>query len=400
MRRGTWHQFGDRSQKLALEQLQNGTGVGVILSPRDLALNRAIEYASEYRKVGAEVLVDQQFHIPDFTNAKIESYPTNPYRMSVSQLKRIGDLEIVDLASALRMIHSDLSADGVISPAVVYEAGRQDIVDLNKRLFGVAKRVGDELGIPTYATIVLGRSATATDQTLFSVLSQATSLSADGWYYAIEFDEDRLPSSLDAVFRCCKAGLMLACTGKPVLHGYAGPLALLSLGFGCTGAAVGHSQNLWGFNRERWQTQRAGGGGGGDAPPRFFSAALWGTIIYPDEIAMLQASLQRLVITSSPYSSPVSVPPISAWNRWDANKHLVHIICSTIDNIAAASSDARDNARSAIDILQSAVSLHSQIATSGTSLKDGTNTYQSNWLSAMTNLLRDHKEDFDYLELL
>lgn len=62
MKRGVWHQFGDRSQKLALEQLEQGVGVGVVISPRDLAQNKAIEYAPQYRAAGGDVLYDPQFY--------------------------------------------------------------------------------------------------------------------------------------------------------------------------------------------------------------------------------------------------------------------------------------------------------------------------------------------------
>ena len=41
MNRGAWHQCGDRSQRLVIEQLEAGRGVGVILSPRDLTRDRA-----------------------------------------------------------------------------------------------------------------------------------------------------------------------------------------------------------------------------------------------------------------------------------------------------------------------------------------------------------------------
>ena len=47
MKRGAWHQCGDRSQKLVVEQLTAGHGVGVILSPRDLS-DMAVKYAAQY----------------------------------------------------------------------------------------------------------------------------------------------------------------------------------------------------------------------------------------------------------------------------------------------------------------------------------------------------------------
>ena len=159
MRRGAWHQFGDRSQRLVLEQLQGGVGVGAIISARDLAMNNAADYAQQYRTLGAGVLIDHQFYVPDFSNAKLASYPTNQFRDSISGLNQVNSQQLAGLAQAIDSIHTSIPADGIIAPAAVYEAGRPDIVDLNARLFETAKAVGDARGFPTYATVVLGRSA-------------------------------------------------------------------------------------------------------------------------------------------------------------------------------------------------------------------------------------------------
>lgn len=396
MKRGAWHQFGDRSQKLVREQLEHGQGVGVIISPRDLTRNKAIEYAQEYHKLGADVLIDQQFYVPGFSNKKLATYPIDECRMTVSRLNSITDEELTKLITALQSIHGDLQADGLIAPAVVYEAGRTDIIKLNARLFRAAKQVGGNLGIPTYATVMLGRSVTSSSQTIDPILSRATSLDADGWYYGFEFGDERVPSARDPVLRCCSTGLTLACTGKPVLHAYAALLALLSFGFGATGAAVGHSQNLWQFTRDRWEPPTAEGGGG-EAPPRFFSRSLWGTIIYPDETAQLSATLRSQVLTHSPFSTPVASN--TQWSRWDTNKHLVNVICSTVTHIAETK-DARENSKAAMTLLQSAVNLHSDIAATGLTLRDNTNVYQENWRAATEELREGYSGDFDYLGLL
>ena len=81
-------------------------------------------------------------------------------------------------------------------------------------------------------------------------------------------------------------------------------MGLLSFGFGSTGAAVGHSQNLWKFSRDRWEPP-VEQGGGGNAPPRFFSSALWGTIVYPDETALLSNELRAQILTPSQFCGPV-----------------------------------------------------------------------------------------------
>ena len=399
MRRGPWHQFGDRSQNFVIEQLQQGAGVGVIISPRDLGMGHAIAYSQRYHGLDAHVLFDPQFYVPGFSNTKMETYPTNLTRTTISQTHQIMDPLLVVLVKALHAVNSSLSADGLIAPALIYEAGRPDIMQLNRRLFSAAKQVGDALGIPTYATVIIGNSAVASDQTIKEILSHATSLDCEGFYYGFEFSSERIPSSREIVLRCCTAGLTLACTGLPVLHAFAGPMALLSLGFGAKGSAIGHFKNLWQFARSRWGPT-PDQGGGGNAPPRFFSSSLWGTIICPDEIIQLPPTLQNQILTHSPFSSQVSSSrSFSGWSVWDAGKHMVHTICSVV-SVIAANSDPRTNANSAITILQGAVTLHQNIATAGLSLRDNTNAYQRNWQLAMNDLLTNHSRDFDYLALL
>jgi hypothetical protein len=396
MRRGAWHQCGDRSQKLVEEQLQQGAGVGVIISPRDLSRKNAIAYADRYRALGAELLLDHQYYVPDFTNGRLDSYPISRFRKGVSSLNKISDQDLTDFRNALRVDHEELKADALIAPAVVYQAGRADIVQLNARLFAAAKRVADELKIPIYATVVLGRSVTASDQTLQTMLSQATALSCDGWYFGFEFEDERIPSARETVRRCCVAGLTLACTGKPVLHAYAGPMGLLSFGFGATGAAIGHSQNLWKFTPDRWMPA-ASQGGGGDAPARFFSNALWGTIIYPDETSQLPAAIRNQVLTTSPFSGPIT--PNLPWPRWDSGKHLLYVLAQQFSTMAAEK-DPRKNAKAAIALLDRARSLHAAIQQSNVFLGDNTDAYQANWKAALEDLLRDNQGDFDFFDLM
>lgn len=400
MRRGAWHQFGDRSQLLVLEQLDHGQSVGVIISPRDLAPHLAKQYADQYHDKGAHVLIDQQFFVPDSVVGKLPEYEISKYRGSASGLRRISDSDAAGLSAELERLHSDIKAEGLIAPGLVYQAGRPDIVDVNSKLFRAAKAAGDKLGIPTYATIVLGLSATDSDHTMNEVISHATALNCDGWYFAFEFDEPRVPANEEAVRRACEAGLSLACTGRPMLHAYAGPLGLLSLGFGSTGVGIGHSQNLWQFTVDRWYPS-SGLGGGGDAPPRFFSSALWGTIVYADELAPLPQPLRETLVTHSPFSDPVKTsPPYLPWSRWDANKHLVYKICEQVTELASASTNARDNVRAAATVLDGAIALHEQIADEGAALSDNTAGYQQPWRRVIDAMMTDRADDYDYLDML
>ena len=398
MKRGAWHQCGDRSQKLVVEQLTAGHGVGVILSPRDLTRDMAVKYAAQYIDLGAAVLIDPQFYVPDFSNDYLDTYGLTTFRTSLSSLRQITDAELSDLAGELETLGSALRVSGMIAPAAMYEAGRTDIVELNARLFGAAKRAGDVLGVPTFASVTLAQSVTNSDSTVAAAVDAATAINADGWYYAFEFREERIPSARDAVQRCCDAGLSLAMTGRPVLHAYAGPMCLLSYGFGATAVGVGHSQNLWKFTRQRWEPP-SGQGGGGDAPPRFFSKALWGTVVYPDETHTMNTKLRAQVLTPTSFCEPVMATPSTTWPRWEAGKHLVCTLAETSDELAAFAT-ARKSAQFAGERLADAVALYGAIRQTGIQLKDSADAYQKNWRLAIGDVLRKRASDFDYLELM
>jgi len=171
---------------------------------------------------------------------------------------------------------------------------------------------------------------------------------------------------------------------------------VVSFGFGATGAAIGHSQNLWKFTRDRWMPAGSQGGGG-DAPARFFSDVLWGTIIYPDETSQLPTQMRNLILTTSPFSGGVAsnLP----WPRWESGKHLLYVLAQQFSAMAAEK-DPRRNAHAAIAILEKAVLLHADIQQRNVFLADNTNVYQSNWKTALEDLLRDNQQDFDFIDLM
>lgn len=396
MRRGTWHQCGYNSQRVVHDFLQAGLGVGAIISPKDLALEKAKEYSEGYRALNKGVLLDPQFYEPEYADGKLATYPTTAFRQSIGALGALQPSAMAALSKALETENRDLHCEAVIAPAIPYEAARPDIVALNARLFAAAKVVGDAIGIPTYATVVLGHSCT-TSAVAQSILSSATALNADGWYYAFEFDAtERLPTDVDAVYRYGAAGLTLACSGKPVLHACAGPLANMSYGSGARGVGIGIWQNLWGFSRERWQAKE-GQGGGGDAPPRYFSAALWGTIVHPDETLQLTPAQKAQVVQNSPYAQNLGTGV--QWSKWDSYKHMVHVIATTTAPLAQGA-NARTAMTSAVAALTAANVVHGAIRATGLRLRDGTDAYQSAWAAAGTRLIANNADDYDWLESL
>jgi hypothetical protein len=396
MKRGAWHQLGWNHQKMVIEQLQNGAGVGVILSPRDLSYLKAMEYVPQYKTEGASVVLDPQWHIPGFSNTQFAEYPTADLRASITNLVAVTDSEMSMLKNQIVSENSALSTDAVIAPAVLYAAGRNDIVQLNARLHAAACDAAAALGVPCYGTAFLGKSITSSQHLVDSTLSSITSLNCDGWYFGFQFPDERIPSSTDAVYRCLQAALLLVQTGKPVLHGYAGPLGILSFAAGCTAAASGPSQKQWKFCQERWE-ESPDIGGGGNAPARYFSRNLWGTIVFPDETALLSHNVLAQVLTPSPFA-PNPLP--ATWGKTNATKHLAFTICKGIESVANNSAPASCR-QAAQAILDTAVTLHKDILqTYGITLKDETAAYQANWRSALAILEQKHGDDFEFLAML
>jgi len=397
MRRGVWHQFGHQSQTLAKDVLEAGVGVGVIVSPRDLRLDTAVERAEEFRRLGADVLLDPQFHVPGFTNENIATYNLESFRESVNTLRDIPDSDLSELADRLVEVNRRLGSSAVMAPAVLYEAGQREIERLNRRLFSAAQHAAEELGVPVLSTVVLGSSVMSSDETLSAALGAATAHNCDGVFLACEFEALRVPSSRALVERFLNASITIASAGKPVMHGYAGPMALLSFAVGAQAAAVGHFQNLWQFSRDRWGPTPAQGGGPQEFPPRrFFSSSLWGTIVYPDETALLSDPVARLVLTHSPFSGPVSSH--ADWKPSDSWRHLVYIVGDRATTVAAAGTP-RACAAAACAVLDSAVALHADVKRE-VSLRDGADSYQAEWRDALNAVVASRRDDYDFFELL
>ena len=397
MRRGIWHQFGAQSQTLARDLLNEGVGVGVVVSPRDLRLDTAAERANEFRALGADVVLDPQFHIPKYTNEPLATYGLEQFRQSIGTLGQLPSPEYGRLTERLEEINRRLGVSAVIAPAVVYEAGRRDVQRLNFRLFEAARRAARRLELPVYSTIVLGDSVLASEETLARALGAATSHDCEGFYVAGEFREDRVPSGTSLVKRYLEAMLTIAMAGHPVMHAYAGPMALLSFGAGARAAAIGHRYNLWKFDRSRWGPTPSQQGGPTEYPPRrLFSEALWGTIVYPDETAQLPSELRDKICTRSPFSGPVHSG--ADWRPGDSWRHLVCVIGDRGTRVADAGS-AKECALSAIAVLEAAVVCQTEVR-SHVSLRDGSDAYQAPWCEALRALLETQGTDYDFLELL
>ncbi|MBM7845370.1 hypothetical protein [Herpetosiphon giganteus] len=397
MKRGVWFQYGSGSQKIMLDLAKTGVGQGAVFSPRDISQNSMITNAKKLKKLGFELMIDQQYHIPSYSNKNLQSYSMNNHRNRISKLVEIDSDGLLSLQRDLLFINEKVGTNAVIAPAVIYEASDDKITDLNEKLFKAAKQVGDNLGIPTYASIIIGRSAVISDSNIMALLSDITRLNADGWYFSFEFSDEKMPSNPDEIYSFLKAGLLLANTGKPLFHAFAGPLGLLSYAFGSTAVGVGQIKNLWQFTRSRWVV-RTTKFIPKKHPPKFFSYPLWGNIVHPDETGNLIPILRSKILEYSPYSEQVE-KEIDNWPSPYPKKHLLYILSKQIEEIASKN-NIRESAIYAIKKLNQSQKIQEEIINSYITIRDPLLKVQKNWLRGLNKYVQDMNDEFDYLGFL
>ena len=106
------------------------------------------------------------------------------------------------------------------------------------------------------------------------------------------------------------------------------------------------------------------------------------------------------MLSPTPFSTNIqATQPYLRWDRWSANKHLVHVICKTVEEFAALT-DPELVLDSVDQHLSGAIALHNSIASSGVALGDETATYQAPWRAALNSLKANHADDFELLRLL
>lgn len=400
MHTGLWHQLGDRSQLLAREQLTiRGLG-GVILSPRDLSKQNAEKYGRDYQSLGAEVIFDPQFYIPQHLVGKQNTYEDLiDFRISVSRLAENSATEFRLLSRKLRTLTQQLSCTAIMAPAVAMDAGQPDQLKVNLALLDAAIATGSTLQLPVYGVIPVGESLALSENELADVLSGFTTRDVDGWILMMDLGSDGFCRSVHHASPLCRSVLRLAQSGKPVMHGCAGANCLLSLACGANAFGMTHSKNMWRLPLSRFEPKE--GGGGGAAPTRLFSGALWSTLVFPDELVQLPRRLRAMILETSEW---VNINPNdrqyypAAISQWDAYKHLLHVVESVAGNILLQPSIV-SRFQSVVDHLESAQILFSQIQ-SYYEPKDMASGHHQAWLDVLAQTRADRHADFDYIDLI
>ena len=132
-----------------------------------------------------------------------------------------------------------------------------------------------------------------------------------------------------------------------------------------------------------------------------YTAFLKELLCYPKRELVIKdiiSIMGNVQVIHHPFLWPI-VPFTIPWNRWQANKHLVYTICTAVAPLFRRTT-ARSAAKAAGKILAQAVKLHGAIQSAHVSLRDETASYQEPWASAVAEILKHARDDYDYLELL
>lgn len=395
MKRGPWHQCGHQSQNVVADQLAQGNGAGVILSIVNVTKKRLVEIAADYRAAGADILLDLQLYNPGFSSEALKPYGLAEARQTTGALRNLTSAQLTSISRQIRSHNEEVGATAVLAPAIVYLPERMDIVSINEQLFEASASAAKSLGVPVYATLVLGNAFKSSPELADATLSRATNLPADGWYFSIENDREPVPADEDLVSLLLNSVLTLSCTNTPVMNAFAGPASLLSISVGATAVGIGHWKNLWQFDPGRFNVAEKSGGS--TPAPRYFSSHLWSTLVLPDETANIGEALWSRIQSPSPFAPRSSSD--GSWSLRASHNHLLHVLGTQISERMEAST-VSDIARQTIADLLQASRTHSAIEQRLGVLRDGLNLHQHVWAGAITRILAQREGDFAYLDLI
>ena len=322
-----YHQLGHQDEGRCLHMLQNGQGVGAILSPRHLDDNQLREYAQLFIHTGGELLVDPQFYNPVF----LDEFDDSPLGLGDYTTHDLWNSSVQhSVVGRILAYQRELGVSRLIVPTPFAREGvTESWLDLVAGMTTVAREwlITEGEDVPLLATLSVPAPITAAEDERARLLNRIVGFEVDGFYLALESslfpaDTDFLSGVLDMVFR-------LKQNRFTVLLGYSGYWAYLCFPFGLDAFASGGFDNRRSFSFLTWEIVES-------APRRaprnrFCSTRLLGRISFSDEAELLHSKdLWAALDDGSPYASilfegrpPSEVDAAGQWKRAESFKHYL-----------------------------------------------------------------------------
>lgn len=229
-----------------LGNFNDGRQSGVIIWPRTLKQDQIECHAREIRELGASLLFDSCFYVPDTTRWKILHLP---YWDGV-------DFNTADFAGregfdfCRRVIEyqiETLNVTEVLLPGRYTNVRNDDWLQMHSNFAEAAGSMG--LDIPVYSTIALGPDLICDIPSFDAVLNELVDYPVDGVYFLYHSPNDAFLSNNDLFLMNLLSGLLsLSLANKEVILGYANQQDLLFAAAGVETIATGNYRNVRSFN--------------------------------------------------------------------------------------------------------------------------------------------------------
>ena len=164
-------------------------------------------------------------------------------------------------------------------------------------------------------------------------------------------------------------------------------------------------------SNERFDRGEETVGGGTQGGTRVFSAALWGTLVHPDETARLEASLREGLFSPSPFIS--SFDPQVQISKKDAGKHAVHVMMEFVKPILTSNDSCIQKLQRVSKHLAQATLHYQRVAEQLARLHleerpgakpvrpmDKADAYHEPWMASLARIEKDRSHDLEYIDAL
>ena len=231
-----------------LQQYAAGRDAGVILWPRTLEQEQVERHAREIHAIGASVLFDTCFYVPNTERARILNFPYwNDVTFETGAFTGATGAEFCRRVIDYQV--NILNVTDVLLPGRYTNVRNEEWLAMHRLFADTAADMG--LNRPVYATVALGPDVLRDAASINAILDEVTSYPVQGIYFLYRTPNDEYLSTDEGfLVNLMIAFLSLTLAGKEVIVGYASQQDLLFAAAGVQTIASGNYRNVRSFSPE------------------------------------------------------------------------------------------------------------------------------------------------------
>ncbi len=231
-----------------LLQFGAGTDSGVIVWPRTLDREQVERHAREIRDVGASLLFDPCFYVPNTGRSRILDYPYWE-NISFNTSDFTGQAGRDFCRRVIEYQVSILNVTEILLPGRYANVRNEDWLTMHRLFAETADEM--ELDRPVYSTIALGPDVLRDRPSIDSILDEITAYPVEGVYFLYRPPNDEYLTTDDLfLVNLLVAFLSISLADKELILGYSSQQDLLFAAAGVRTIASGNYRNVRCFNPE------------------------------------------------------------------------------------------------------------------------------------------------------